>query len=106
MWQTDSVTLQTKTESNVNGSIKSTWADATVIPCDVQDINKEFAFKNYGLTDSTEYKQVFDHTLSTEWVKGNQVKYDGEQWWVRVVQGTRIKIGASNHVYVILSKVI
>lgn len=105
MWQTDTVYLQTKTEVNTYGSIAITWTKGTAVTCDVQDINKEYAYKTYGLTDATEYKQVFDHTHAS-WVKGDQVEYDGEQWMVRLVNSQMAKMGGSNHTYVILSKVV
>jgi len=106
MFQDDIVTIQTKTEVNMLGSIKVTWTDNSTVLCDVQDINKEFVFKEYGISEDGEYKQVFDHTQSTDWTKGNQVKYNGQQWWVRLVNGNMGKIGASNHVCIILGKVI
>ena len=105
MWQTDTVTLQTPTEVNTYGSIATTWADGTAVTCDVQDINREYVFKNYGFEEYTEYKQVFDHT-NAAWIKGRQCKYDSEQWLIRLVNANMDKMGASNHTYVILSKVI
>ena len=105
MWQTDTVYLQTPTDVNTKGSIKRTWTVSDTILCDVQDINKEYVYKEYGFTDATEYKQVFDHNQSA-WVKGHQVKFEDEQWIVRLVNKNMTKIGKSNHVYVILSKVI
>ncbi|MHA1302991.1 MAG: hypothetical protein ACTSPI_04740 [Candidatus Heimdallarchaeaceae archaeon] len=106
MWQTDIVILQTKTEVNVLGSINATWTDSTEILCDVQDINKEFVFKTYGITENGEFKQVFDHTQNTNWIKGNQVKYDGVQWWIKLVNDSMWKLGASNHIFILLMKVI
>lgn len=105
MWQSDTVTLQTYTETNYNGSIKRTWSDGASVTCDVQDINKEYVYKNYGLTDATEFKQVFDHS-NASWVKGEQVKYGDEQWMVKLVNSNMEKIGLSNHTFVILGKVI
>ena len=106
MWQTDVVTIQEGTKVNTSGSIKVTWADtANTVTCDVQDINKEAVFRDYGIVGH-EFKQVFDLTQSTLWVVGNQVKYDSEQWWVKLVDGNMGKIGFSNHVFVILMKVI
>lgn len=107
MWQTDPVTLQTKgTVAKVRGATKVTWVDSTVINCDVQHIDRDFVFKKYGLNDAAEYRQIYDLTLNSGWVKGNQVKIDGESWWVRVVSGNRAKMGASNHVFIIVSRVI
>lgn len=106
MWQTDTITIQTKTEVNVLGSIKVTWTDSENVLVDVQEINKEFVFKEYGITDSGEFKQVFDHTNNVNWLKGNQVKFDSEQWWVKLVNSNMDKIGLSNHIFVILMKVI
>ena len=105
MWQTDTVSLQTATEVNTNGSIKRTWTKSTDVLCDVQDISKEYVVKEYGYTDATEYKQIFDHTLAT-WTKGSQVEFEGSQWLVRNVNDTLNKIGNSNHNYIIISKVI
>ena len=106
MWQDDIVTFQTGVKTNVNGSISTAWTDATTVACDVQDINRDFVFKRYGITGAGEYKQVFDHTQSALWVKGNQVKFGGIQWWVKMVNGNMGKMGASNHTYVILNEVI
>lgn len=106
MWQTDTVTLQTKTEVNTNGAIKATWSDLTTVLCDVQDINKEKVHKSFGLTDANEFKQVFDRTLSSGWVEGNQVSYDSKKWLIRLVDNSETKIGLSNHKYIILSRVI
>jgi hypothetical protein len=105
MWQTDTVTLQTSTTVNYNGAITLTWSDSTAVTCDVQDINREYVYKNYGLTDATEYKQVFDHT-NASWVKGNQCKYDSEQWMIKLVNSNMEKMTGSNHTFVILAKVI
>lgn len=105
MWQTDTVILQTKIDVNTYGSISQTWTDDVSVQCDVQDINKEYVFKNYGLSDDTEYKQIFDHT-GANWIKGNQCSYNGEQWLIRLVNDSMTKIGASNHTYVIISKVV
>jgi hypothetical protein len=105
MWQTDSVILQTKVETNVLGSIKVVWTTGATVTCDVQDMNKELAYKEYGLVDNVKYKQVFDHT-NADWQEGYQVAYDGVQWLVRLVNRNMKKMGASNHTFVILSKVI
>lgn len=105
MWQTDTVTLQTGTETNINGSISIAWADSTAVTCDVQEITKEYAYKNYGFEESTEYVQVFDYTHAA-WVKPNQCKYESEQWLIRKVDGNMQKMGASNHTFVVLSKVV
>ena len=106
MWQTDTVTLQTVTIVNNYGDITETWSDASTVLCDVQDINKELVMRNWGFTDNTEYKQVFDHTLNSGWKVGNQVKYDSEQWRIMLVNRQMAKMGATNHVFVILSKVV
>ena len=106
MWQTDIVTIQDSTQVNVSGSIDVTWADTiNTVKCDVQDVNKETVFRDYGIVGN-EFKQVFDLTQSELWVKGNQVKFDNEQYWVKLVNGLMGKIGFSNHVFVILMKVI
>jgi len=106
MWQTDTVTIQTGSEVNYLGSIKVIWADSSIVTCDVQEIHKEKVFKEYGFTDVGDYKQVFDYNLATNWVEGNQVKYNNQQYWVKLVNGNMGKMGLSNHVYVILSRVI
>lgn len=105
MWQNDTVYLQTSVDVNVYGSISRTWTKSTAVTCDVQNISKEYAFKEYGFTEATEYKQVFDHTLAS-WVKGDQVSLLDEQWLVRNVIDGLDKMGASNHTLVILSKVV
>ena len=106
MWQNDTVTFQTKTSVNTRGSIKDTWTSSSTVACDVQDISKEKVLKDYGFTDSNKYYQVFDRTLSALWVEGEQVAFGGDQYLVRMVNNTNGKIGASNHVFVIISKVI
>lgn len=106
MWQTDTVTIQTKSEVNTLGSIDVTWSDSTTVLCDVQDVNKELMVKNYGFSESGEYKQVFDYNLTTNWVKGNQVKYNGNQWWVKLVNKQMGKMSASNHIFIILQRVV
>ena len=105
MWQTDTVYLQTCTDVNTKGSVKRTWTRDVAVLCDVQDISKEYVTKEYGFTDATEYRQIFDRTLS-DWVKGYQVEFDGVQWLVRLVKGNLNKMGASNHKYIIISKVV
>lgn len=104
MWQTDTVSLQSFVETNVLGAIKQVWTKTTDVLCDVQDISKEYVVKEYGFTEATEYKQVFDHTLAS-WIKGYQVEFEGSQWLVRNVQ-EQSKMGSSNHKYIILSKVV
>ena len=107
MWQTDTVTFQTVVNTNNYGGITQVWSDtANTILCDVQDINKELVWKNWGFTNETQFKQVYDHTLSALWVEGEQVKFDNDQWWVKMVNRQMAKIGTSNHVFVILSKVV
>lgn len=106
MWQTDTVTIQTGTKSNNKGDKTIVWADDHPVVCDVQDINKEFVLKEYGISGASEYKQVFDQTLDPGWVNGHQVKFNAVQWWVRLVDGNQAKMGASNHIFVILAKVV
>jgi len=105
MWQIDTVTLQTGTPVNVNGSISISWAPGAAVLCDVQSVSRDYVFKNYGFEEYTEYMQVFDLTHAA-WVKGDQVLYNSEQWLVRVVKDTNAKIGLSNNTYVIISKVV
>ena len=105
MWNTDTVYLQTVVETNVYGSLSQAWTNGTAVLCDVQDISKDYAFKNYGLTDANEMRQIFDHTLSA-WKVGDQVSYNSLQWIVRKAITNMDKIGASNHIYVIISQVI
>lgn len=106
MWQTDTINIQTKTEVNTLGSVAVTWSDSVDVLCDVQDINKEFVFKQYGISENGEFKQVFDLTNNSGWVKGNQVKYNSQQWWVKLVNANMQKIGASNHTFIILMRVV
>jgi hypothetical protein len=103
MWQTDTVIFQVEAKTNVYGSIVITYTDGISVTCDVQDINKEFAFERFGISTSTELKQVFDHTLAN-WKVGSQVKFNALNWWVKLVE-KQTKIGASNHIYVILERV-
>lgn len=104
MWNTDTVTIQTKTESNTNGSIKVTWSSGASILCDVQPMSKEKAHKEHGLTDANEYKLVFAPAGSA-FTEGFQVLYDSKQYMVRKISNYP-KIGASNHMEVVLSRVI
>ena len=136
MWSTDIVYLQTKTDVNTIGSIKSTWVDVAEIPCDVQPMSKEKANKNYGFTDANIWKTVFVPSFNVTYnflngftndflnnymhnelgqtnyenfvipfKEGHQVKYDGKQWLIRLVQDLS-KIDKSNHMFMILSEVI
>ena len=105
MFQTDKVYLQESVDTNTYGSISQIWNVTDTVMCDVQDINKELIYKNYGFTDASEYKQVFDLTNSA-WICGDQVKYNYEQWLISLVNSNMDKMGASNHTYVILSKVV
>jgi len=105
MWQDDIVYLQTSVDVSTYGSIKREWTKTTAIPCDVQNISKEYAFKEYGYTEATEYRKVFDHNI-VAWVKGDQVSLLNEQWLVRNVIDGLDKMGASNHTLVIISKVV
>ena len=106
MWQTDVVAIQTGVKSNNKGDKTVIWTNDHNVICDVQDINKEFVLREFGIAGDTEYKQVFDLSLDPGWVKGNQVSFESSQWWVRLVDGNQDKIGASNHIYVILAKVV
>ena len=105
LWQTDTVTLQSVVNVNTHGSIKQTWTDTDAISCDVQDISTEYAYKKYGLTEANEMRQIFDHTHGS-WIVGNQVSYLGEQWLIKLVNASNDKMGASNHTFIIISKVI
>jgi len=105
MWNTDTVYLQTVVETNVYGSISQVWTNGTEVLCDVQDISKDYAFKNYGLTDANEMRQIFAPTGSL-FVVGNQVSWNSSQWLTRLVNDSHDKLGASNHCYIIVSKVI
>ena len=105
MWQTDTVTLQTGTEVNTMGSVSITWASRGTVLCDVQDISTEYVHKEYGFTDANQFRQIFDQS-NGDWVNNEQVSYDGEQWLVRMIKTNLYKIGASNHTYIIISKVV
>lgn len=104
MFQDDTIYSQTYTTTNFNGSVDREYTRDEAITCDVQDINKEYAYKTYGLTDVNELKQVFDHTNAT-WVVGDQVEYLTEQWIVKLCNANMEKLGYSNHTYVIIAKV-
>lgn len=106
MWNTDVVNFQSFVSQNFSGVVKRTWSlNGTSCLCDVQDISREKVLKDYGFTDSTKYKRIFDTSLSDLWVEGSQVEYNGEQYLVRLVIAWN-KLGASNNKQVILSKVI
>ena len=127
MWQTDTVYTTVKKETNNLGALEVTWIptawiaidtpwedlevtweelSSSIIVCDVQDISQELAFKEYGMVDKGRYKQVFDHSSSSGWVQGNQVYFEGEFYWVMMVNSNMNKMGASNHTFVLLLKVI
>ena len=106
MFQDDAITFQTKTEVNINGSIKQTWIEGDLIFCDVQEISKEKVNKAYGFTDSNEWLQIYDLTLSNKWVEGDEIIYNGNSYLVRKVIGNMAKIVASNHIYAVVSRVI
>ena len=102
-WQTDTVIFQTETIVNNFGSSVVTYTDGASVLCDVQDINKEFIFKRYGLTTNTSFKQIFDHS-NASWIVGSQVKFSGLKWWVKLVNVSD-KMSDSNHTYVLLERV-
>lgn len=105
MWYTDDLTIQSiKKETNNYGSLDIEWQTVKVIKVDAQPMSKEKAEKDWGLTDSNQFLQVFAPTNSGL-VEGNQVEYDGQQWLVRVVNKWG-KIDRSNHDFGILSRVI
>jgi len=127
MWQDDTVYTTVKQETNTLGSIDVTWIptawvaidtpwqdldisweelSASTIMCDVQDVSKELAFREWGMTLEGQYKQVFDHANSAGWQKGNQVYFNGEFYWVMLVNRNMDKMGASNHTFIVLLKVI
>ena len=105
MWQTDTVYLQTVVETNVDGSISQEWTNGVSVSCDVQHINKEYVYKAYGLTEIGEYSQIYDHT-EANWIVGDQVSINSEQWLVVLVNGNMSKMGASNHKAIIVRKVV
>ena len=104
MWLNDTVYLQTKVETNYLGSISVAWTQSTLIKCDVQPMNKEKAYIQYGLTDSNSYKKVYA-MQGTNFQEGYQVKHNNKQWLVRLVEEWN-DIGKSNHTMAILSEVI
>lgn len=106
MFQNDVVTLQTKTVVNTTGSVKNTWVDNKTVVCDVQDINKEIVNKAYGFSSASEYKQVFDLNITNVWKKSFQVKYKGEQYTILLANENMGKLKRSNHIFIILGKVI
>lgn len=102
MWATDTVTLQTASRSNSEGVITNTWATASTVLCDVQDISKELVFRRYGI-DANECKEVYDLTNAT-WVIGDQCKFETNQYWIKALQ-VYDKMGSSNNTRVLLEKV-
>jgi len=111
MWDTSIVTLQTSTTVNDKGSIKQIWVDLEDVECDVQFFDSQskqlgFNFADFGATDVGDVRVVYDNTLNPNWKKGNQVRYNGKQWWVKYVDDRMDSIGLSNHIFVILVKVI
>lgn len=108
MWYTDTVTIQTATETNVLGSISLAWADSSTVKCDVQDLTDQGAYQKmiqlWGLTDANIIKKVFAPAGSL-FVEGNQVKFDSDLYLVRSV-GNYDKMGGSNNMKVIMSLII
>lgn len=105
MWYTDDLTIQSiKKETNSYGSIDIEWQTVKVIKVDAQPMSKEKAEKDWGLTDANQYLQVYAPTGS-ELQEGLEVKYNNISWLVRVVN-VWDKIGESDHVHAILSRVI
>ena len=104
MWNTDTVYLQTKTETDTYGSIKVTWAEGLPVLCDLQPMGKEKAHKEYGLTDANRYYGVYAPG-GAGFIEGHQVKYNNKQYLVRLVQSWA-KQGRSNHTFAILSEVV
>jgi hypothetical protein len=100
MWQTDLVILMTAETTNNYGGFTRTWTPSIGVMCDVQDISKEMAYKNYGF-EGNEFKQVFD-TGFAPWVLGDVVRWDSRSWIVKLASRNKDKLSYSNHVYVIL----
>ena len=101
MWLSDAVYIQSKEETNVYGAISIVWTAGASTLCDVQPMSKEKALKEYGLTDSNRWLEVFAPS-GTAFVEGYQVKYNNKQWLVRLVQHWS-KIGGTNHTFAVLS---
>ena len=104
MWQDDTITLQTPSENDTNGCIKNTWSTLITVLCDVQPINKEKVLKEYGFTDSNEFKEVFDYTMNANWTEEYQCSFESKQYLIKKVDILN-KMGLSNHTHVILARV-
>ncbi len=105
-WNTDLITFQDKTIEKFQGTSRVTWTpNGNMTHCDAQPINKELVFKNYGFTDAGEYRQIFDRSMSSGWVVGDQVIFGTEQWLVRKVDKWD-RMSKSNHIFIIISKVV
>ena len=105
MWQTDIVNIQTSTEINEFGSIKIEWTDGINVNCDVQDISKEQVAKTYGITDSNEFIQIFDRSLSDLWRVNSQIRIGVKFYLIRLLH-EQTKMGGSSHNYIIASRVV
>lgn len=107
MWDTDEVSFQSLVTVNYTGVIKKTWsANGIKVYCDVQDISAEKVQKEYGFTDANQYKRVFDTSGVVTWVETEEVLYGGVPWLIRLVKTGYNKMGQSNNVEIILSRVI
>jgi hypothetical protein len=106
MWQSDTVKKLVRVNTTGYAGTIVTWTETggTDAVVDVQDINKEVVFKEYGILGN-EFKQVFDHR-QTAWTKGEQIKYGLDRYWIKLVNANMGKMGLSNHTFVILEKVV
>ena len=105
MLNTKIITMQEKVITSYLGSDKIVWTDIEDVNCDVQDINKEYALKKFGISGNN-LKQVFDFKQNQYWQVGNQVKYETEQYNVKLVNKEMSRFSNSNHIFAIISKVI
>lgn len=105
MWDTDTVKKLVKVSTTGYAGNVITWTQAgsTDVLCDVQDVNKEFVLKQYGIAGN-QFKQVFDLN-NTAWTVGNQVLYGGLNYWVKLVNANMAKMALSNHTFIILERV-
>jgi hypothetical protein len=101
---TDTVYEQTRVDTNVYGSISTAWTESTGWPCDVQPISREKAIKDWGITDSNHVYEVFS-CRQTTFTEGWQVKWNDEQYMVRVVK-LYDKINMSDHNFMVMTKVV
>ena len=108
MWENSKIKLQSRTQTDTNGSIKNTFTAYKEINCDAQRIKDLKSLADYGYSDSNVGFNVFttDSAISDgDIIGGYQCEYLGRQFWI-VFRAKKYDINNSNHRYFIIKEVV